>query len=137
MLGARRRPWRGSPGALDRTCDRFVLSLSTIRAAKLLEVPPSQSWALHGRAQISTLRVREAFVKERYGQVGHERLLEHAGERLRQVLTVADPSDGWISFDLFIELCVLIDRLFGRGVALQVVEEVPEEARAALGPGNW
>lgn len=95
-----------------------MLSLSTIRAAKLLEVPPSQSsssWALHGRAQISTLRVREAFVKERYGQVGHERLLEHAGERLRQVLTVADPSDGWISFDLFIELCVLIDRLFGRG----------------------
>ncbi|MCA9630645.1 MAG: hypothetical protein KC766_23400 [Myxococcales bacterium] len=81
-------------------------------------MPPSQSsssWALHGRAQISTLRVREAFVKERYGQVGHERLLEHAGERLRQVLTVADPSDGWISFDLFIELCVLIDRLFGRG----------------------
>ncbi|MCB9590071.1 MAG: hypothetical protein H6718_31945 [Polyangiaceae bacterium] len=75
----------------------------------------SSSWALHGRAQASTLRVREAFVKERYGDAGHARLLEHASERLRQVLTVADPSDGWVSFDHFIELCVLIDRLFGRG----------------------
>lgn len=54
-------------------------------------------------------------MRERYGDSGHARMLEHTSERLRQILTVADPADGWISFDHLVELCVVIDRLFGRG----------------------
>ncbi len=75
----------------------------------------SSSWALHGRAQVTTLRVREAFVRERFGEPGHQLVLKRASERLRHALVAKDPADGWIAFHLFVELCELVDRELGEG----------------------
>lgn len=66
--------------------------------------------------QAATVRVRDAFVRERFGDEATQRYHEHASPELRQLLSSKDsPPGGWVPFALFVEANLLIDRLWGRG----------------------
>ncbi|MBX3183343.1 MAG: 4-vinyl reductase [Polyangiaceae bacterium] len=67
------------------------------------------------RTQISTLRVRESYIRERFGVSEYQRWLSQAGEPLRSALLAPDPADGWVPLDRLIELCELAEREFGTG----------------------
>ncbi len=81
---------------------------------------PSPSSASYGstglvRVQASTVRVREAFVAERFGDDAVKKLHSAATPALREMLEAPDPRGGWVDFELFIEANTLMDRLFGKG----------------------
>ena len=68
-----------------------------------------------GRAQISTLRMRVEFAKDRFGAPAEARLQGAASPALRAALDAGDPPNGWVDFRLFVEINVLVDSLFGSG----------------------
>jgi len=68
------------------------------------------------RVQASSVRVREAFVRERFGTGALQRLLAAASPELRALLTSKEsPPGGWLPFALFVEVNELVDREFGKG----------------------
>ncbi len=68
------------------------------------------------RVQAATVRVREAFVAERFSPSAVQRLRELASPPLREVLLApALPPGGWVPFSLFVEINQLVDRTFGKG----------------------
>jgi hypothetical protein len=77
---------------------------------------PEASGSKPLRVQAATVRLREAFVEERFGVDARQRFREQASAALRELLTTkADPRGGWVDFALFVEATVLADRLFGKG----------------------
>jgi hypothetical protein len=75
--------------------------------------PPSLKFA---RVQANTVRLRDAFVEQRFGLEARQRYRATASTALRELLAQpGDPKGGWINFELFIEATVLADRLFGKG----------------------
>jgi hypothetical protein len=68
------------------------------------------------RVQAATVRMRDAFVAERFGEPARQVFREKATPELREIFTRAkDPPGGWVPFDRFVEANVLADRLFGKG----------------------
>ena len=68
------------------------------------------------RVQAATVRVRDAYVAERFGEDGRETYRREASSALRELLTAAaPPHGGWVPFDLFVECNELVDRIFGDG----------------------
>jgi hypothetical protein len=61
------------------------------------------------------LRAREAYVEAHFGAAAVQRLRAAASERLRALLLLPERSIEWFDFDLYVELNVLVDGLFGRG----------------------
>jgi predicted hydrocarbon binding protein len=86
-------------------------------------------------AQASAIRARHAFVVERFGADGEARLLEAASPALRAVLGGMEPPGGWADFTAFVEVNVLVDRLFGSG-DLWLVRELGRDA-ARRNAGVW
>ncbi len=66
-------------------------------------------------AQLSTIRIREAFVRDKYGTSAVARLREAMSPRLRAALGSGAADDSFADFGLFVEMNVTIDRLFGSG----------------------
>jgi hypothetical protein len=79
----------------------------------LSSYPPAA--ASKARVQLSAIRSREAFVESRHGAAGVQRLRSEASSALREVLSGPPPDGGWVGFERFLEVNVLVDRLFGRG----------------------
>lgn len=68
------------------------------------------------RVQATTVRVREEFVRSRFGEDGAEQVRSEASPELRALLVAkAVPAGGWVPFSLFVELNQIIDRRFGKG----------------------
>jgi hypothetical protein len=68
------------------------------------------------RVQAATVRVRERFVESTYGLEALQRYRAEMSPTLRELFaSKKDPPGGWVPFPLFIEACVLADRMFGKG----------------------
>ncbi len=68
------------------------------------------------RVQAATVRVRDAFVAEKFGPGARERYRHEASAELRELLVAPSvPRSGWVPFELFAESNELADRLFGKG----------------------
>lgn len=68
------------------------------------------------RVQAKTVRVREHFVAERFGEDARQRYLTSVTPGLRALLGSKDePPGGWVDFALFVEANEVADKLFGRG----------------------
>lgn len=74
------------------------------------------------RVQASTLHVRDAYVRERFGGSAGFRLRGEATPALRAALDAPPPPDGWVDFALFVEMNLLVDKLFGTGDLALVAE---------------
>lgn len=67
------------------------------------------------RVQAGTVRVREAFVRERFGESAPQRLRSECSSELATLLASKEsPPGGWVPFSLFVEVNQSIDRLFGK-----------------------
>lgn len=68
------------------------------------------------RVQASTVRLRDAFVEQRYGLEARQRFRAAASPLLRElIVTKTEPKGGWVDFQLFVEATVLADNMFGKG----------------------
>lgn len=77
---------------------------------------PSMAPKRPARVQATTVRVREAFVAERFGSSAVQRLRSLASPELRELLLAAGPPPGgWVPFSLFVEMNQLLDRTLGKG----------------------
>lgn len=97
-------------------------------------LPESQTM-VRARVQVATVRVRDAFVAQQYGEDGRALFRGEASNELRELLEAAPPRGGWVPFDLFVESNVLVDRLFGTG-DLSISWEIGRFA-AAHEAGVW
>lgn len=71
--------------------------------------------ATGGRVAAAAVRVRRAFVEERFGAAAAERYLADVSPQLRSVLGGGGDPDAWVDFRWFVEANVKLDTLFGRG----------------------
>lgn len=77
-----------------------------------MTTPPPRS----ARVQSATVRLRGAFVEQRFGVDARQRYVASASPPLRALLLRdAKAASTWVDFDLFVEATVLADKLFGRG----------------------
>jgi hypothetical protein len=63
----------------------------------------------------SALSSRVLWVQLEHGEAGFQRLLQQASTELRHSLEMGINKAMWYPFDQFVELNLLIDRLFGKG----------------------
>lgn len=77
-------------------------------------MPPTSHSAptAQGRAQLSTLKVRQQFIREVFGEAAHRRLVTLADHPLRAALTAPESENAWVDLELLVQLCELIDREF-------------------------
>ena len=69
----------------------------------------------------ASITARLRFVRERHGEDGLRRLLDAVPAGTRAALAARPMPQEWIPYDVFVDLCVAADRLFGRGdLALSV-----------------
>lgn len=86
------------------------------------------------QVQASAVRVREAFVRERFGAAGVTRLRGEASPDLLMVLSSGHaPPGGWVPFSHFVEVNQLVDRLFGKTDGALIFETGRFAASHALG----
>ena len=85
--------------------------------------------------QAASIRIRGAFVHQRFGSDGLHRFREAASPALRQALDGRCSGGGWVPFALQIEGTLLIDQLFGAG-DLALAEEIGAFA-ATQDAGVW
>ncbi len=84
--------------------------------------PRGRPLAAGVEVQASSIRSREAFVRERFGADGVRRLREHASRELVQILDGKSSGGGWVPFSRQVEATELVDRLFGAGDLALAVE---------------
>ncbi len=63
----------------------------------------------------SAFASRAKWVRFNQGEAGLERLRKHVSPALREVLDDGPAMAKWYPFDCFVELCLAIDELFGKG----------------------
>jgi hypothetical protein len=63
----------------------------------------------------AAITARLRFVRERQGEAGLKRVLQALPEAGRAALEANVLPGAWVPYDVFVDLCVTIDRLFGRG----------------------